>query len=209
MQVERVNTKDLVVNSMPDGSRVIRNSNNETVFALNATAAAAWDACSSATTIAGVAEEMRRSFDPNVTDELAESCILQFQKKKLVKVSGGAPKATRRAVLAGLGAVALPLVVSLTVGEQKAHAQHADSVDYRLRAPMSPKRTSATSKECVCRAANVYRRNKVVDRFQSFPGSVERRSLPGVRSALKQARAKMAANQGRHFRVCVIYPSSQ
>ena len=78
---------------MPDGSRVIRNSNNETVFALNATAAAAWDACSSATTIAGVAEEMRRSFDPNVTDELAEACILQFQEKKLVKISGAAPEA--------------------------------------------------------------------------------------------------------------------
>ena len=46
MQLERVNPNDLVVNSMPDGSRVIRNSNNETVFALNATAAAAWDACS-------------------------------------------------------------------------------------------------------------------------------------------------------------------
>ncbi len=88
MQIERVNTKDLVVNSMPDGSRVIRNSNNETVFALNATAAAAWDACSSATTIAGVAEEMRRSFDPNVTDELAEACIVQFEEKKLVKISG-------------------------------------------------------------------------------------------------------------------------
>ena len=131
MQVERVSTKDLVVNSMPDGSRVIRNSNNETVFALNATAAAAWDACSSATTIAGVAEEMRRSFDPNVTDELAEACIAQFEEKKLVKISDAAPKATRRQVLAGLSAVALPLVVSLTIGEQKAHAQQAESVDCR------------------------------------------------------------------------------
>ena len=139
MQVERVNMKDLVVNSMPDGSRVIRNSNNETVFALNATAAAAWDACSSATTISGVAEEMRRSFDSNVTDELAEACILQFQKKNLVKVSGGAPKSTRREVLAGLGAVALPLVVALTLGEQKAHAQHADSVDYQAPRANVPK----------------------------------------------------------------------
>ena len=139
MQVERVNTKDLVVNSMPDGSRVIRNSNNETVFALNATAAAAWDACSSATTIAGVADEMRRSFDPNVTDELAEACILQFQKKNLVKLSGVAPKATRRQVLAGLSAVALPLVVSLTIGEQKAHAQDAGSVDYRSPRANVPK----------------------------------------------------------------------
>jgi hypothetical protein len=139
VQVERVNTKDLVVNSMPDGSRVIRNSNNETVFALNATAAAAWDACSSATTIAGVADEMRRSFDPNVTDELAEACILQFQKKNLVKLSGVTPKATRRQVLAGLSAVALPLVVSLTIGEQKAHAQDAGSVDYRSPRANVPK----------------------------------------------------------------------
>jgi hypothetical protein len=129
LQVERVNTKDLVVNSMPDGSRVIRNSKNETVFALNATAGAAWDACSSATTIAGVAAEMRRSFDPNVTDELAETCIFQFQEKNLVSISDSAPKHTRRAVLAGLSAVALPLVVSLTVGEQKAHAQAAGSTD--------------------------------------------------------------------------------
>ncbi len=131
MQVERINTTDLVVNSMPDGSRVIRNSQNETVFALNATAAAAWEACASASTIAGVAEEMRRSFDPNVSDEIAEACILQFQKKNLVKLSGPVLKATRREVLAGLSAVALPLVVSLTVGEQKAHALDADSVDYR------------------------------------------------------------------------------
>jgi len=143
MQVERVNTNDLVVNSMPDGSRVIRNSNSEKVFALNATAAAAWDACASATTVAGVAEEMRRSFDPNVTDELAEACLQQFEQKKLVKISGAAPKATRREVLAGLSAVALPLVVSLTIGEQKAHAQRADSVDYdapRANVPKEDKR---------------------------------------------------------------------
>jgi len=130
MQIEGVDTRNLVVDSMPDGSRVVRNSNNETVFALNATAAAAWDACSRATTVVGVAAEMRRSFDANVTDDLAEACILELQKKNLVKISGASPKATRREVLAGLGAVALPLVVSLTVGEQKAHAEHANSADF-------------------------------------------------------------------------------
>jgi len=129
MQVERVRSEDLVVNSMPDGSRVIRNTKDETVFALNATAGAAWDACSSANTIPGVAEEMRRSFDSKVTDELAEASLLELQDKKLVNISGSGFKATRRQVLAGLGAVALPLVVSLTVGEQKAHAEHAKSND--------------------------------------------------------------------------------
>lgn len=128
MQIERV-TSDFAVSSMPDGSRIIRNSNNEEVFALNATAGAAWDACSSATTVAAVADEMRRAFNPGVTDELAEASVLELQDKKLVKISGSAPQATRRQVLAGLGAVALPLVVSLTLGEQKAHAQHAQSND--------------------------------------------------------------------------------
>jgi hypothetical protein len=129
MQIERVNTTQLLVNSMPDGSRIIRNSNNENVLALNATAGAAWDACASATTLEGVADQMRRSFNPSVTNELAEACVLELQKKNLVTISGADAKATRRQVLAGLGAVALPLVVSLTLGEQKAHADRARSFD--------------------------------------------------------------------------------
>lgn len=131
MQVERTDLSKLAVNSMPDGSRIIRNTENATVLALNATAGAAWDACASATTVKEVAEEMRRSFDPHVTNELAEASLLELQDKNLVTISGSAFKATRRQILAGLGAVALPLVVSLTVGEQKAHAQHAGSVDHR------------------------------------------------------------------------------
>lgn len=136
MLVERVNSTNLAVNVMPDGSRIIRNAENETVIALNPTASAAWDACSSATTSAAVAAEMRRSFDHNVTDELAEASILELQDKNLVSISGSAFKATRREVLAGLGAVALPLVVSLTLGEQKAYAHEATSADDRFnRAP--------------------------------------------------------------------------
>lgn len=130
MNVERVNCGNFAINTMPDGSRIIRKSDDNTVLALNPTAAAAWDACASATTIAGVAETMRKSFDAGVTDELAEASVLELENKNLVVISGSAFKATRRQVLAGLGAVALPLVVSLTVGEQKAHAEHASSVDH-------------------------------------------------------------------------------
>lgn len=130
IHVERITPSNLTVDSMPDGSRIIRNS--DTVLALNATAAAAWDACSSADTVPAVADEMRRSFDPNVTNELAEASLLELQDKKLVTISGSGFKATRRQVLAGLSAVALPLVVSLTVGEQKAHAQQANSADPKL-----------------------------------------------------------------------------
>jgi coenzyme PQQ synthesis protein D (PqqD) len=145
MKVERVNCGNFAINTMPDGSRIIRKS-DDTVLALNSTAAAAWDACTSATTIAEVAETMRRSFNPDVTNELAEASVMELQDKKLVTISGSEFKATRRQLLAGLGAVALPLVVSLTVGEQKAHAEHASSMDHgksrrpRANVPKNQKR---------------------------------------------------------------------
>ena len=127
MQIERSNVSDLLVNRLPDGSRIIVNSQNETVFALNATAGAAWDACSEPTTLAQMTERMQHSFDPNVTQELAEAAVQQLEGKKLVTVAPNLPKATRREVLAGLSAVALPLVVSLTAAEQKAYARDARS----------------------------------------------------------------------------------
>jgi len=126
MQVERTNPGVLVENKLPDGSRVIVDSANETVFALNATAGAAWDACSMPTSLSGVAEDMRRSLDSTITEEFAEEAILQLQDKKLVNTSGSSPHATRRQFLATLG-FAVPLVVSLTVTDQKAHAVVARS----------------------------------------------------------------------------------
>jgi hypothetical protein len=126
MQVERTNSNDLVVNGLPDGSKVIVDSKSERVFALNATAGAAWDACSDPTTLSQVADTMRRSLAQDVTDELAEQAVLQLEDQKLVTTSGF-PKTTRRQALATLGAVALPLVVSMTLGEQRAFAQSAAS----------------------------------------------------------------------------------
>jgi hypothetical protein len=134
MQIERTD-KDVVVNGLPDGSKVIVDSTSEKVFALNATAGAAWDACGSQTTLAGVAEEMRRT-NPAVSDEVAEQAVLQLQEKKLVKASGLLNNASRRQVLAGLTAVALPLVVSMTMTEQKAFADRANS---RPEPPSPPK----------------------------------------------------------------------
>ena len=130
IQVERANSKDLAVKQLPDGSRVIVDSRNEKVFALNATAGAAWDACSSPTTLSKVAEDMQHSFNPAVTEELAEAAILRLQEQSLVTMTG---TPTRRAVLATLGAIAVPLVVSLTMTEQKAYAQTTGSSDSSSR----------------------------------------------------------------------------
>jgi hypothetical protein len=127
MQIERIQSDALVENRLPDGSRVIVDPTNETVFALNTTAGAAWDACSMPTTLSGVAEDMRRSLDPAITEEFAEEAILQLQDKKLVNTSGSSSPATRRQFLATLGAVAVPVVASLTIMDQRAHAVVARS----------------------------------------------------------------------------------
>jgi hypothetical protein len=127
MQIERRDTNNLVVNGLPDGSKMIVDSRNEMVFALNPTAGAAWDACSSQTTLAAVAEDMRRTCNPAITEEVAEQAIAQLHEKELVKTSGLLRNANRRRVLAGLSAVALPLIVSMTMSEQRAFAAVANS----------------------------------------------------------------------------------
>ncbi len=139
MQVERTNPAILVENKLPDGSRVIVDSANETVFALNATSGAAWDACSMPTTLSRVAEDMRRSLDPAITEEFAEEAILQLQDKKLVNTSGPSSLASRRQFLASLSAVAVPLVVALTITDQRAHAIVARSTPPKPTPPPPPK----------------------------------------------------------------------
>jgi len=127
MQVERTNSDNLSVDKLPDGSRVIFDQQSETVFALNTTAGAAWDACSRPTTLSKVTEDMQRSVDPGVTEELALDAILQLQEKNLVTTSGSPSNATRRQVFSTLSAIAIPLVVSLTMAEQRDHALLAAS----------------------------------------------------------------------------------
>jgi hypothetical protein len=127
MQVERTNSNDLLIDKLPDGSKVIVDAQSETVFALNATAGAAWDACNRPTTLSQVTEDMQRSLDPRITEELALEAILQLQDRKLVTTSGSSSAATRRAMLTTLGGIALPLVACLTLAEQRAHAQCAAS----------------------------------------------------------------------------------
>jgi hypothetical protein len=129
MDIERNAASSFVENSLPDGSRVIVDSQNEKVYALNATAGAAWDACSNSTSLSSVTESMRRAMGADVTEEMAESAILQLQEQNLVATSQPSkrPGPSRRQLIMGIGAVAVPLVVSLTLGEQRAHAAIAKS----------------------------------------------------------------------------------
>lgn len=110
MQIERSDSDALVVNQLPDGSRVILDAATETVFALNATAGAAWDACGAATTLPEITSHMQHSFHPATTEELAEQAIPQLEEKKPVMVSH---TSRRRFIRSLSAAIALPFVVAL------------------------------------------------------------------------------------------------
>jgi hypothetical protein len=128
MQIERTSSDSLVVNKLPDGSRIIVNSGNETVYALNATAGAAWDACSEPATLPQVAERMQQSLEVTVTEEMAEMAVRQLEDNKLVSMPASAVKTTRRQMIGSLSAAAaLPLVAALTMSEQRAYAMKSSS----------------------------------------------------------------------------------
>jgi hypothetical protein len=125
MQVERTDVHSFVINQLPDGSTIILDSENDRVLALNATAGAAWEACSEPKTLSEVAEHMQSSLGSKITEEIAEESILRLQEQNLVLTSGLRP--SRRQFMTTLGAVALPVVVALTTGAQRGFADVARS----------------------------------------------------------------------------------
>lgn len=135
MQVERANSNELLVDTLPDGSKVIINPTIETLFSLNATAGAVWDACSRPTTLSRVAEDMRRSFDAGITEELALEAIQQLQDYELVTTTGSSCGVAKREVFAKFGAIALPRVVSLPIAT---NAQDTIDRGSRTASPAQP-----------------------------------------------------------------------
>jgi Coenzyme PQQ synthesis protein D (PqqD) len=127
MHIERLDSDSVSVKNLPDGSKLIVNEKNETVHALNTTAGAAWDACNGPTSLSEVTERMRQSLSTEITEEFAEQAVLKLREQELVTTSGDPLNPSRRSVLATLGTIALPLVVSLTLTDQRAFADTARS----------------------------------------------------------------------------------
>jgi hypothetical protein len=108
MRIERLHSDALVVNPLPDGSKILVDQVKQTVFALNPMAAAAWDACSTPASLAEVAANM------HVSEDVAEDAVLELRARNLVMIAG--PSCHRTAA-------AMPLVVALTMAEQQAFAE--------------------------------------------------------------------------------------
>jgi hypothetical protein len=145
MLVKRISSADLAVEKLPDGSSAIFDPGSKTVYSLNATAAAAWEASGGSTTLAQIVEKMQRSFNPAVTEDIALEALLQLREKGMVEIVAPPPGPTRRSVFATAGGVVAPMVLALTSTEQRAFAVSAGSGTTTTTTPAPTTPTTTTT----------------------------------------------------------------
>lgn len=123
MRIERAESSSLVETKLPDGSRVVVDTRNDAVIAMNASAGLAWEACSQPTTLGAIAADVEKA---GLSAEAAEDAVFQLREKKLVTTSE-VPQPSRRTFIAGMAAV--PVVAAMSLAEQKVFAERAGSLE--------------------------------------------------------------------------------
>ena len=123
MLVERAEGSFLQETKLPDGSRVVVDTRNDAVIAMNASAGLAWEACNQPTTLSAIAADVEKA---GMTPEAAEDAVFQLREKKLVTTSE-IPQPSRRTFIAGMAAI--PVVAAMSLAEQKVFAERAGSLE--------------------------------------------------------------------------------
>jgi hypothetical protein len=124
LEIVRSGSSEFIVQALPDGSTAIFEVATKNVYSLNPSAAAAWEACASPTTLSRLAAEMSRRLNKPVTEDLAHEAVSELVAVGLVSATPAERLGTsRRTMLKQVAGVALPVVLVLTGAEQRAHAQ--------------------------------------------------------------------------------------
>ena len=124
LEIARSGSSEFIVQALPDGSTAIFEVATKNVYSLNPSAAAAWEACASATTLSRLATAMSRRLNRPVTEDLAHEAVSELLAVGLVSATPAERLgSSRRAMLKQVAGVALPVVLVLTGAEQRAHAQ--------------------------------------------------------------------------------------
>ena len=120
LEIVRSGSSEFIVQTLPDGSTAIFEVATKNVYSLNPSAAAAWEACASATTLSQLAAAMSRRLNTPVTEDLAHEAVSELVAVGLVDVTPAERFGTsRRAMLKQVAGVALPVVLVLTGAEQR------------------------------------------------------------------------------------------
>jgi Chaperone of endosialidase/Coenzyme PQQ synthesis protein D (PqqD) len=126
-------TDRLTVEKLPDGSTAIFDERSKSVHSLNPSATIVWNACAGGATFSQVTAALVQHRGPS-DEQTALQAIVQLQQAGLVTaetpIAGLQIDMERRSILksvGSLGAMAAPLVLTLTSAEQRAYAQQAGS----------------------------------------------------------------------------------
>ena len=122
----QVVSEQLTIEKLPDGSTAILDRRTKNVHSLNLSATVVWEACKGGATLAEVRRALELRAGAPVDETLAQSALTQLQKVDLIQTDAPvAPElsaAARRNTLLRAAAVALPVVLTLALSQQRAHA---------------------------------------------------------------------------------------
>jgi len=130
----------LAVEQLPDGSTAIFDERSKSVHSLNPSATVVWRACASGATLPQIMAALTDRFGGPVDVEIADQAIAELQQAKLIEsniptagavpVAGAVMEMGRRSILkrvGSLGAIAVPVVLTLTAAEQRGYAAFTSS----------------------------------------------------------------------------------
>jgi len=133
IKVLRSKSSELIVQTLPDGSTAIFDVPTKNVHSLNPSAAAAWEACASATTLPQIATAMSRRLHVPITEDLAHEAVSELAAVGLVTVTPRHSfETSRRDLLKQAAGAAIPAVLSLLGVRQQAHAQGLVCPEFRI-----------------------------------------------------------------------------
>lgn len=126
--------ESLTVEKLSDGSMAIVDNRTKSVHSLNATAALVWEACARGASVDEIRRAVELAAQSPVSEEIVLKALAELRKADLVESNApnfaAEPDLGRRSVLrrvAAAGAVAVPVVLTLTAAEQKAYAFQSQS----------------------------------------------------------------------------------
>jgi Coenzyme PQQ synthesis protein D (PqqD) len=131
--------ESLAAEKLSDGSTAIVDGRSNSVHSLNPTATLVWEACAKGATFARIQAAVESQTGGPVDPEIVRHALTQLERVNLIESAGGFPVESvdlgRRSMLqhvGAAGAIAIPVVLTLTAAEQKAYAFQSQST---TRAP--------------------------------------------------------------------------
>jgi hypothetical protein len=126
--------ESLSVEKLQDGSTAIVDNRSKNVHSLNPSATLVWEACAEAATFAQIQAAVEARTGVPVDAEMIRQALAQLQRVNLIEgestiqldnVDFGRRSMLKRA--GAVGAIAIPVVLTLTAAEQKAYAFQSQS----------------------------------------------------------------------------------